>query len=200
MLNAAALVLPSLLSLAFYQNLGGLLPLAGLSVSDLLPALSAVLVYAFSYFLVWLPFVIYVVWVQRSKFGADEDRGLFWFTVATMELPFVSLPLGVLASGLYIVHGSFVLGIYFLGLMFIALLASQLSRSAAQSRRHIVQLMGLEQLGRAILAGYVPLPPGRGLVGARDLSAALPGRERSLHPRHLALAYGAGKSDRLPEE
>ncbi len=151
-LNAASLLIPSLLSLTLYQNLGGQFPLSGLTMDSLLPAMGAVLCYALTYFLVWLPFILYVVWVQESKFSLANSRSLFWFSVATMELPFISLPFAVLASGLYVEHGIFVLGIYLVGLLMIALLAHQLSRSAEKSRRHAVQLMGLERLGRDILA------------------------------------------------
>jgi serine phosphatase RsbU (regulator of sigma subunit) len=199
-LNATALLLPSLLSLGVYQNLDGVLPIAGLSLGDLVPALSAVLIYAISYFLVWLPFVIYVVWVQRSKFGTDENRGLFWFTVATMELPFVSLPLGVLASGLYIVHGPVVLTIYFVGMTFIALLASQLSRSAAQSQRHTVQLMGLEQLGRDILAAPADARNLPGLL-RKHLPDMFPCRQAVvwLAPETYLLRYPGGKDPYTPD-
>jgi serine phosphatase RsbU (regulator of sigma subunit) len=199
-LNAAALLLPSLLSLNVYENLGGLLPLAGLSLSDLLPALGAVLIYAFSYFLVWLPFVIYVVWVQRSKFAMDTNRGLFWFTVATMELPFISLPLGVLASGLYMAHGPVVLAIYFLSLLFIALLASQLSRSAAQSQRHTVQLMGLERLGRDILAAPTDARDLPGLL-RKHLPDMFPCRQAVvwLAPETYLLRYPGGKDPYTPD-
>ena len=116
--------------------------------------MAAVLSFAAFYFLTWLPFIAYVVWVQKSKFDLENPASLFWFTVATMELPFISLPFGVLASGLFVAHGPVILAIYFLGLFLIALLANQLSQSAEKNRRQAVQLMGLETLGRDILAGH----------------------------------------------
>ena len=151
-LNAASLLIPSLLSLKVFSHFKGQFPIAGLGWESLLPAMAAVLVYALTYFLVWMPFIIYVIWVQGSKFSAENTASLFWFTVITMELPFVALPFGVLASGMLVEHGWVSFSIYFMGLFFIALLANQLSRSAAQSRRQAVQLRGLEQLGRDILA------------------------------------------------
>ncbi len=151
-LNAASLLIPTLVSLNLYKNLTGQFTMNGLTIENLLPALAAVLCYAGVYFLVWLPFILYIVWVQESKFALDNARQLFWFSVATMELPFISLPFGVLASGLFIEHGLLILTIYFVGLLMIALLANQLSQSAEKSRRQAVQLMGLERLGRDILA------------------------------------------------
>jgi serine phosphatase RsbU (regulator of sigma subunit) len=151
-LNSAALLIPSLISLEIYQNLNGKIPIAGLTSQSIFSALPAVLSYALLFFLAWLPFVLYVIWVQKSKFSQENVSGLFWFTVGTMELPFVALPLGVLASGIYVEHGLVVFGIYLLSLILIALLANQLSHSAAKNRRQMIQLMGLEKLGRDILA------------------------------------------------
>ncbi len=199
MLNAASLLVPSLLALMVYADLGGTLPMPDLMLPHLLPALGAVLTYAVTYFIIWLPFVLYVVWVQGTKYSMSGSRGLFWFSVITMELPFISLPLGVLASGLYVAYGAAVLGIYFLSLLFIALLANQLSRSAAQSRRNTTQLMGLEQLGRDILAAP---------TDARDLPELLrkhlpnmfPCRRAVvwLEPETYLLKYPDGKDNYTP--
>jgi serine phosphatase RsbU (regulator of sigma subunit) len=151
-LNLSSLLIASLLSLTLYRNLNGQLPIAGLTPQSFLPAMLAVLCYALVYFVIWLPFILYVLWVQASKFDLENIMGLLGFTIGTMELPFVSLPFGVMASGLYIEHGVFILGIYSFSLFLIALLADRLSRSAAKSHRQTVQLMGLEKLGRDILA------------------------------------------------
>jgi serine phosphatase RsbU (regulator of sigma subunit) len=150
-LNIASLLIPSILSLRIYQNIGGQIPMRGLMTQALLPAMFGILSFGLIYFLIWLPFILYVVWVG-SKFDRKNAGSLFWFTVATMELPFISLPFGVLASGILVEHGTLVLAIYFIGLLLIALLANQLSQSAEKSRRQAVQLMGLERLGRDILA------------------------------------------------
>jgi serine phosphatase RsbU (regulator of sigma subunit) len=151
-LNAASLLIPALLSLMVYENLGGTYPIEGLTIRYLIPALLAVLGFALIYFLVWLPLILYVVWVQGSKFDYQNTKGLFWFTVLTMELPLISLIFGVLASGIYVEHGPAILGLYFIGLVTLALLANQLSRSAERSRRQTLQLMGLEQFGRDLMA------------------------------------------------
>lgn len=151
-LNAASLLIPALLSLSIYESLGGVYPIQGLTLSALIPALLAVLGFAPIYFLTWLPFIIYVVWVQATKFDYENTIDLFWFTVLTMELPFISLILGVLASGIYVAHGAIILGLYFIGLLLLAFLANQLSRSAERSRRQTLQLMGLEQFGRDLMA------------------------------------------------
>ncbi len=179
-LNAAALLVPSLIALDLYRNLGRGIPISGLSLDSLLPALAAVLAYALTYFLVWLPFILYVVWVQESKFSLENSHSLFWFTVATMELPFISLPFGILASGLYVENGLLVVGIYLVGLLMLALLAHQLSRSGEQSRRHALQLMGLERLGRDILAA----PP-----DARDLPGLLRRHIPNMFPCRRAVVW-----------
>jgi len=151
-LNLSSLLISSLVSLTLYRNLNGQIPIIGLTPQALFPAMLAVLCYALVYYVIWLPFVLYVIWVQVSKFNLKNPIGIFWFTAGTMELPFISLPFGVLASGLYIEHGAVILFIYFIGLFSIALLANQLSKSAAKSGRQAEQLMGLEKLGRDILA------------------------------------------------
>ena len=166
---------------------------------SLLPAMVAVLSFAVIYFVTWFPFIVYVVWVQGSKFRLENARGLFWFTALTMELPFISLPLGVLASGIFVEHGMVVLGIYFISLLLIGLLANQLSRSAERSRRQMVQLMGLEQLSRDILAAP---------TDARNLPALLrkhipdmfPCRRASvwLAPETYLLRFPDGKDNYTP--
>jgi serine phosphatase RsbU (regulator of sigma subunit) len=199
LLNAASLLIPVLLALIVYDNLDGTIPLVDLSLPHLLPALGAVLIYAVTYFLIWLPFILYVVWVQGTKFTMSGSRGLFWFSVVTMELPFISLPLGVLASGLYVSYGPVVLGIYFLSLLFIAFLANQLSRSAAQSRRNTIQLMGLEQLGRDILAAPTDARNLPGLL-RKHLPNMFPCRKAVvwLEPETYLLKYPDGKDSYTP--
>lgn len=199
-LNAAALLIPSLISLEIYQNIGGDIPIAGLTFHSIVTALLAVLGFAALFFFIWLPFILYVVWVQKSKFNQQNVTGLFWFSVGTMELPFIALPLGVLASGIYIEHGMIVFGIYFLSLLVIALLANQLSRSASRNRRQMIQLMGLERLGRDILAAP---------TDARDLPRLLrahipemfPCRSASvwLAPETYLLKFPDGKDNFTPD-
>jgi len=199
-LNTASLVIPALFSQLIYQNLGGQFPIAGLTLHSIYPAMIAVISFALIYFSVWLPFIIYVIWVQNTKFGVKNAAGLFWFTALTMELPFISLILGVLASGIYVEHGAFILGLYFVGLLLIGLLANQLSRSAERSRRQTDQLMGLEKLGRDILAAP---------VDARDLPSLLrkhipdmfPTRRAVvwLAPETYLLRYPDGKDSHTPK-
>ena len=50
-LNAASLLVPSLLSLLIYENLGGTYPIAGLTLNALAPTLMGVLGFALIYFL-----------------------------------------------------------------------------------------------------------------------------------------------------
>ena len=179
-LNAASLLIPALLSLTVYQYIGGQFPITGLSLQSLAPALVSVFIFALVYFLIWLPFLLYVTWVGKRLLAFTNSGGFFWFTVATMELPFISLPFGVLASGIFVEHGPVVLGIYFVGLLLIALLANQLSRSAEKSRRQAVQLMGLERLGRDLLAAP---------IDARDLPALLRQHIPEMFPCRRAVVW-----------
>lgn len=151
-LNAATLLIPALVGLEIYQGAGGMIPMSSLQADCLVPALLAVFSYAMLYFLVWLPYILYVIWVQRTRFDLQSPARLFWFSLVTIELPFIALPIGVLASGILAEHGLLVMGIYSVSLLLIALLANQLSLSAEKSRRQANILMGLEQLGRDILA------------------------------------------------
>jgi len=184
-LNVSSLLIPAMFSLHIYQNLGGSFPIDGLISQQLFPALAAVSAYAAIYFLVWLPFILYVSWVQNTKIDDENVSSLFWFSVLTIELPFIALIFGVLASGIYVEHGSLVLALYFLGLFLIALLASQLSRSAEKSRRQTVQLMGLEQLGREILGAP---------TDARHLPALLRKHIPDMFPCRRAVVWLAPES------
>lgn len=179
-LNAASLLIPSLIALEIYKNINGAIPIAGLNSFSIFSALLAVFSFALLFFLVWLPFILYVVWVQKSKYNQANVTGLFWFSVGTMELPFIALPLGILASGIYIEHGLIIFGIYFLSLLVIALLANQLSRSAAKNRRQMIQLMGLERLGRDILAAP---------TDARDLPRLLRAHIPEMFPCRTAAVW-----------
>ena len=199
-LNAASLLIPSLFSLSIYENLGGTYPIQGLSISGLSPALLGVLGFALIYFLVWLPFIIYVVWVQASKFDYENASSLFWFTVLTMELPFISLSFGILASGIYVEHGLWILAIYFIGLLLLALLANQLSRSAERSRRQTVQLMGLEQFGRDLMAAPTDARNLPKLL-RRHIPNMFPCRRAVvwLSPETYLLRYPDGKDTHTPD-
>ncbi|MDY6866975.1 MAG: hypothetical protein SVT56_03590, partial [Chloroflexota bacterium] len=199
-LNLSSLLIASLVSLTLYHNLNGQIPIAGLTPQALLSAMLTVLCYALVYYLVWLPFILYVVWVQVSKFNLENASGLFWFTVGTMELPFISLPFGVLLSGLYIEHGPVILSIYFIGLLSVALLAHQLSKSAAKSGRQAVQLMGLEKLGRDILAAPTDARNLPGLL-RKHIPDMFPCRRAAvwLAPETYLLKYPDGKDSFTPE-
>jgi len=63
-LNAASLTISTLVSSTVYLRLGGTYPLKGLDGGSLFPAMAAILIYAMMYFLIWLPFVGYIVWAQ----------------------------------------------------------------------------------------------------------------------------------------
>ncbi len=199
-LNGASILIPALISLSIYEKSGGIFPIKGLTGEFLLPAMLAVLSYAILYFVIWLPFILYVIWVQRRKFNVENSASLFWFTVATMELPFLSLPFGVLASGIFVEHGSLMLGIYFLGLLFMALLAHQLSRSAAKSRNQTIQLMGLERLGREILAAPTDARDLPGLL-RKHIPEMFSCRRASvwLAPETYLLRYPDGKDSYTPK-
>ena len=179
-LNVVSLIISTLVSSTVYLRLGGTYPLKGLDGGSLFPAMAAILVYAIIYFFVWLPFVGYIVWAQGRESSQQSTPQLFWFSVVTIELPFVSLPFGVLASGMYVEHNAGVLGLYFLGLFMIALLASQLSRSAARSQRQADQLMGLEQLGRDIMSAP---------ADARNLPALLRKHIPEMFPCHRVMVW-----------
>ena len=199
-LNMSSLLIASLLSLAVYTDAGGQIPIPGLARQSLLPAMTAVLCYAGVYFLTWLPFVVYVVWVQTSKFSLQKTGRFFWFTIATMELPLIFLPFGVLASGLLFEHGLLVFSIYMIALLVVAVLANQLSRSIAQNQRREVQLMGLEKLGRDILAAPADARSLPGLL--RDnVPAMFPCRRADvwLAPETYLLKYPDGRDNYTPE-
>lgn len=179
-LNITSLTIATFISSTVYLKFGGAFPMPGLDNSSLIPALLAIIVYAMAYFLVWLPFVLFVIWAQGRNSTEKLTARLFWFSLLTMELPFISLPFGVLASGMFIEHNAGVLALYFLGMFMIALLSSRLSQSAARSKRQAVQLMGLERLGRDILAAP---------TDGRDLPKLLRKHVPDMFPCHRAMVW-----------
>lgn len=199
-LNISSILIASLISMLVYADTGGQIPITGLTGESLIPALTAILCYAVVYFVVWLPFIVYVVWVQTSKFNLQNASRFFWFTAGTLELPFLFLPFGILASGLLIEHGLLVLGIYMIALLMVALLANQLSRSIAQNQRRDVQLMGLEKLGREILAAPTDMRSLPGLL-KRHIPEMFQCRRADvwLAPETYLLKYPDAKDNYTPE-
>lgn len=199
-LNMSSILIASLISLAVYGNSGGQIPISGLSSQSLLPALTAIFCYAVVYFIVWLPFITYVIWVQISKFNLQDASRFFWFTTGTLELPFLFLPFGILASGLLVERGLLVLGIYMIALLMVALLTNQLSRSIAQNQRREVQLMGLEKLGRDIMAAPTDMRSLPGLLKRHIPEMFLCRRaDVWLAPETYLLKYPDGKDNYTPE-
>lgn len=199
-LNVSSLLIASLLSIMVYSNSGGEIPIVDLTFQSLSPALVAALCYAVVYFLIWLPFIMYVTWVQTSKFNLTTIGRFLWFTLGTMGLPFIFLPFGILAGGLLAEHGLLVFGIYAFALLMVAVLANQLSRSIAQNQRREFQLMGLEKLGRDILAAPADARNLPGLL-KEHIPEMFPCRHADvwLEPETYLLKYPGGRDNYTPE-
>jgi serine phosphatase RsbU (regulator of sigma subunit) len=136
-----------------YTELGGVVPLADLSVASLIPGFVALAVHFLMQILVWSGMLVYAVWVQRELTNYGPVRPVLRFFFTALGLPHLSHPYGILLAGLFIQNGIATFSIFLVGMLLVAFLSRRLSWAAENNRQKSRQLEKLELLGRAILAG-----------------------------------------------
>ena len=144
--NALALLVGWRVYLAF----GGEIPLRGLVLGQIMPAMAGMLVQFLVTILVHGGYIGYVVWALRNVMHTPTGRAVNFFVLA-MALPALANPFGILAAGLYLEDGISLFLFDMIGLLLVALLARRLSQAAEASRQQSRQLEELEKLGRAII-------------------------------------------------
>jgi hypothetical protein len=150
-LDFTTVILASLIALTLYEHWGGVFPLPGLALDQVLPAFCAMLVWLLLSALAWSPLLGYF---SRSKEFAwtGSTLGTFARYIAiTMGLRVLMDPFAVLAAGLYVQNGLGGYLFFVAGLLLAGLLAHQLSQAAERSQQRARELEKLEQLGRAII-------------------------------------------------
>lgn len=150
-LTLSGFTIPYLVSLEFYRNLGGQIPLQAINVSTIFIALAAMAANFLIFFLIWSPYLLYVIYTQRRLTQQADARPIMIFFLLALALPTLAHPFGILAAGLYTIHGLAVFLFFISGLLVVAYLARQFSWIAESNRQQSRQLERLEQLGRALI-------------------------------------------------
>jgi serine phosphatase RsbU (regulator of sigma subunit) len=148
----AGVTLGSLLALWVYRQLGGEIPLAGLSAGAMLPAFAAMGVYVIFQFFIWSGFTLYAVWIQKNVARDQSVQPLIRFLLVGLGLPNLAHPFGALLVGVYVQNGLFAFLVFIFGLLLVAFLTRRLSWAAEIGRQKSRQLEKLELLSRAILS------------------------------------------------
>jgi serine phosphatase RsbU (regulator of sigma subunit) len=144
--------LSGLIALALYQHwAGGVFPLPGLDLDDVLPALLATFVWWVLPALVWLPLLALFGRRRTSTLTESSREAYIRFWAVVLGWPALVGPFAILAAGLHAQNG---LGVYLVsvsGLLLASWLAHHLSQAVERSQQRSRELEKLEQLGHAIL-------------------------------------------------
>jgi serine phosphatase RsbU (regulator of sigma subunit) len=140
----------TLVALAAYQKVGGIIPINGSSISYILPAFLAVVVQYLCTLLVYSGYIGYVIWSLKHVLHTPAGPAVSFFFMA-LTLPALANPFGILAAGLFVEQGLYEFLFIIIGLLLVAILARRLSHAAEYSRQQTSQIEQLEKLGRAIL-------------------------------------------------
>jgi serine phosphatase RsbU (regulator of sigma subunit) len=144
-------VLATLVALEVYKAWGGQIPIQGLTVGTILPAMGALFVHFLLQVLLWSGFIAFAVWTQASLAENGSVQRVVAFLTQALGLPVLAHPFAILAAGLYVENGLPAFLFFIFGLVLVAILTRQLSWAAESRRQQSRLLERLEQLSRAIL-------------------------------------------------
>jgi len=152
-LGIASDTLTGLIALVFYNQWGGVFPLPGLTLDELLPAFSATFVWVLSSWFVLMPILILFSSSKALALTTTPSSlgTLIRFIAGALVLPALMAPFAILAAGLHTQHGLWVYLFFIAGAFLANLLAHQLSQAFGRSQQRSRELENLEQLGRAII-------------------------------------------------
>ena len=150
-IDIASVTFNGLVSLYFYQQWGGQIPLPGLSMSMLMPALYAMLVWILLSALLWTPLLI--LFSSSEEFAWAEKTWITFMRYLGLTVGWHLLmdPFAILSAGLYAEHGMGGYLFFILILLLAGLLAHQLSQAVERNQLRSRELEKLELLGRAII-------------------------------------------------
>ena len=140
-----------LLALGFYLRIGGAFPIQELSLRAAMPALLALVIQFLVALLVWLPYIIYSIWVQITLTRDGRVSPLLKFLLLAFGLPLLAQPFAILVAGLLVENGILLALFFISGLVLVAYMGRQLSWAAETSRQQSRQLEKLERLWHDIL-------------------------------------------------
>lgn len=151
-LYLAATNLGALSALAFYARIGGRIPIPGLEPRAVLSAFAAMLVFFLAQVLIWLGFILYAIWIQKTLTDSRSVQPVVRFLLIALALPNLSHPFGALLAGSYSQNGPVTFSFFMVGMTLVAFMARRLSWAMETNRQRSRQLEKLEMLSRAILA------------------------------------------------
>ncbi|MBN2043506.1 MAG: SpoIIE family protein phosphatase [Anaerolineales bacterium] len=152
LLTTSGFTIPYLVGLQVYQTLGGVYPLPSLDWPNISAASLAIIVNFLVFILIWLPYFLYALFVQKTLTRSSNLRPITFFFIMALAMPTLAHPFAILAAGLYTNNGLFSFNFFIIGLFVISILTRQFSHTAESNRQQTRQLEKLESLGRAILS------------------------------------------------
>lgn len=149
--NLAENTVPRLAALFFYQQMGGILPVAGLDLRSVLVGFVAtIFMFVFQQMMVAPVYFLIVIAVRSVDQSISSLRMLVFFVVNSAILASAT-PFALLAAGLYLEYGLWMLIFFFGGLVVVSYLAYRSSRMALLSQQQSRLMEGLEKLSREML-------------------------------------------------
>ncbi|MCA9935195.1 MAG: SpoIIE family protein phosphatase [Anaerolineales bacterium] len=143
-------------ALWLYEQWGGVLPLADLSGTAVLPALYATLIKSLLFAVIMTPVLFIIVFAKEGQSLLDLLRTFRRFWLAVLLFYLLPDPFGVLAAGIYTSSGLSAYLFFFAGILLVSYLAHRLSRTALRYQRRARELALLEQFTQAILVNGTP--------------------------------------------
>lgn len=154
MLNNGPGILMSLVALSLYGRLGGTYPFPGFQGRVMVIAAAAMFLEFVLQLFLSLPFVLSLT-QDRTFWQSGGLRIRGWdfirFILVVSGLSTLANPFAMLGAGLYVENGLELFLFFVAGAFLANVLASRLSRWAAQSNQRSRELAMLEKLGRAII-------------------------------------------------
>ncbi len=155
-MTITGLTLLPLLAFSAYTAWGGVYPISGLTLQNLVLGAGAMgIQFLLEVIFVWVAYLGYGLGVTLRQEGANITSAML-ASILRLYLISVLVPglgslFAPLLAGAYVEHGLFIFLMFNLALLAIAWLAHQMSQSIEQSRAQTAQIGKLEALGRAIL-------------------------------------------------
>jgi serine phosphatase RsbU (regulator of sigma subunit) len=147
----ACLSLGILIAIEIYQVLGGVIPLAGLDVTAIIPAIAALIIYFMINLLIWSGFILYILFNRQSLISDMSRTPILRLILMAIAIPNLVTPISIIIAGLYVQHGILLFLFMVVGVILVAILARRLSLEAEDNRQRARQLEKLERLGEAII-------------------------------------------------
>ncbi|MBI5957152.1 MAG: PP2C family protein-serine/threonine phosphatase [Chloroflexi bacterium] len=142
-------VFSSLCGLAVYRALGGSYPLAGLEITDWLPALIGSIVSSEIPILILLPVIIEIN--RMSSGSAQPDSVLRWWVIFSVVPLISATPASLMAALLYSETNTLLFLFFIGGVIGVNALVYYLSRTNERSQQRARELARLEAFGEALI-------------------------------------------------